>query len=118
MDLPLGDGSVPPEIWEWRFPLLLDGSAGDGQLENPPGPGAWPLLLRHPGGRAAAEPLRDKFVQRLEIKANAAFLANHRLRLNGRVLPSATAGLGLRYRHSSLYPRDPCIEPTCPAVGH
>ena len=57
----------------------------------------------------------DSSLQRLEFKANTAFLQSCSLRLNGRELPLGDGWLGLRYRHSRLYPSlHPCIDPHLP----
>lgn len=103
------------QIWEWRFPLLLDWQRDGASLEIRRALEPWPLLCDTPVEGGSTSRFVDSSLQRLEIKANAAFLANHRLRLNGRVLPLGDGWLGLRYRHSSLYPSlHPCIEPHLP----
>jgi len=94
---------------------LLDWQRDGASLEIRRALEPWPLLCDTPVEGGSTSRFVDSSLQRLEIKANAAFLANHRLRLNGRVLPLGDGWLGLRYRHSSLYPSlHPCIEPHLP----
>lgn len=71
--------------------------------------------LRYPGSGGNTSRFVDSSLQRLELKANTAFLQSCSLRLNGRELPLGDGWLGLRYRHSRLYPSlHPCIDPHLP----
>jgi uncharacterized protein (DUF2126 family) len=103
------------QIWEWRFPLLLDWQREDATLELRQALEPWPLLCDTPVEGGSTSRFVDSSLQRLEIKANQAFLERHQLRLNGGLLPLGDGWLGLRYRQSSLYPSlHPCIDPHLP----
>ena len=103
------------QIWEWRFPLLLDWQRDEASLEIRQALEPWPLLCDTPVQGGSTSRFVDSSLQRLEIRANPAFLASHRLRLNGGLLPLGDGWLGLRYRQSSLYPSlHPCIDPHLP----
>ncbi|WP_259731281.1 MULTISPECIES: transglutaminase family protein [Synechococcales] len=103
------------QIWEWRFPLLLDWQRDDACLEIRQALEPWPLLCDTPVQGGSTSRFVDSSLQRLEIRANQAFLECHRLRLNGGLLPLGDGWLGLRYRQTSLYPSlHPCIDPHLP----
>jgi len=103
------------QLWEWRFPLLLDWQRDDASLEIRQALEPWPLLCDTPVEGGSTSRFVDSSLQRLEIRANHAFLGSHRLRLNGGLVPLGDGWLGLRYRQSSLYPSlHPCIEPHLP----
>ncbi len=102
-------------IWEWRFPLLLSWEREGARLEIRRALEPWPLLCDTPVQGGSTSRFVDSSLQRLEFKANTAFLQSCSLRLNGRELPLGDGWLGLRYRHSRLYPSlHPCIDPHLP----
>jgi uncharacterized protein (DUF2126 family) len=94
------------EIWQWRFPVLLD--SGDGlvvrrALE------AWPLLSETPLDGGTTSRFVDASMERIEFCAEAAFARGHKLRVNGRPLPlqrwaEGKRLAGLRFRTSALHP--------------
>ncbi|HHG2224541.1 MULTISPECIES: transglutaminase family protein [unclassified Synechococcus] len=120
LDLLARDGLVlEPEpfraIWEWRFPLLLNWEQEGARLEIRRALEPWPLLCDTPVQGGNTSRFVDSSLQRLELKANTAFLQSCSLRLNGRELPLGDGWLGLRYRHSRLYPSlHPCVDPHLP----
>ncbi len=102
-------------IWNWRFPLLLAWERDGARLEVRRALEPWPLLCDTPVEGGSTSRFVDSSLQRLEVKANTAFLQSCRLWLNGRQLSLGDGWLGLRYRHSSLYPSlHPCIAPHLP----
>ncbi len=112
--LPLEDESFRA-LWEWRFPRLLSWEQDDARLEIRPALEPWPLLCDTPVEGGTTSRFVDSSLQRLELRANTAFLQRYRLWLNARELPLGDGWLGVRYRHSSLYPSlHPCIPPHLP----
>lgn len=103
------------QIWNWRFPLLLSWEQQGARLEIRRALEPWPLLCDTPAEGGTTSRFVDSSLQRLELRANEAFLAAYRLRLCGRDLPLADGWLGIRYRHSSLFPSlHPCIPNQLP----
>ena len=100
------------EIWEWRFPPLLEwqGLAVRKGLE------AWPLLADTPVEGQTTSRFVDSSITRLEFSANAEFHREQQVFVNGRELPFRALSareliVGLRYRSSALYPS---LHPTLP----
>jgi uncharacterized protein (DUF2126 family)/transglutaminase-like putative cysteine protease len=99
------DPALFREIWEWRFPPLL-------QLEGltiRKGLEAWPLLADTPVEGQTTSRFVDTSVTRLEFSATTSFHREHQVLVNGRELPFRFFSdremlVGLRYRVSSLYP--------------
>ncbi len=120
LDLLASDGlALQPEcfraIWDWRFPLLLRWEHEGAQLEIRRALEPWPLLCDVPVEGGNTSRFVDSSLQRLELKANTRLLQTCRLWLNGRPLPLGDGWLGLRYRHSRLYPSlHPCLDPHLP----
>jgi uncharacterized protein (DUF2126 family)/transglutaminase-like putative cysteine protease len=93
------------EIWEWRFPPLL-------QLEGltiRKGLEAWSLLTDTPVEGQTTSRFVDSSITRLEFSADAQFHREHQIFVNGRELPFRSFSareliVGLRYRSSALYP--------------
>jgi uncharacterized protein (DUF2126 family) len=94
------------EIWDWRFPVILD--SGDGlvvrrALE------AWPLLCETPLEGGNTSRFVDTSMERIELSADESFARNHTLRVNGRPLQLCRTKdgqhlAGVRFRTSALYP--------------
>ena len=108
------------QIWEWRFPLLLQWQEGNCRLWVRRALEPWPLLSDMPELGAITSRFVDTSLERLEIGCSGGFLEQYQLRLNGRSLPlqrgvvipeAAEALVGVRYRHSHLYP---CLHPQLP----
>jgi uncharacterized protein (DUF2126 family) len=103
------------QIWNWRFPLLLSWERHGARLEIRRALEPWPLLCDTPAEGGTTSRFVDSSLQRLELRVNEAFLDAHRLRLCGRDLPLGDGWLGIRYRHSSLFPSlHPCIANQLP----
>ena len=99
------DPAVFREIWEWRFPRLLNqaGLTIRKALES------WPLLAETPTVGGNTSRFVDTSVERLEFAAESSFYQQYALFVNGRELPfrlisSKELIAGLRYRKSALYP--------------
>jgi uncharacterized protein (DUF2126 family)/transglutaminase-like putative cysteine protease len=99
------DPAVFREIWEWRFPTLLnqEGLTIRKALEG------WPLLAETPmiGGNTSR--FVDTSVDRIELASTSSFYQQYSVFANGRALPfrslsSKESIAGLRYRKSALYP--------------
>ena len=108
------------EIWEFRFPLMLDYSRGSARLEVRKALEGWPLLCETPLEGGATSRYVDTSMERLEVIGNRAFAAAHRVFAGGRELElkprtDGTSGAGLRYRRSALHPSlHPGIRPHSP----
>jgi uncharacterized protein (DUF2126 family)/transglutaminase-like putative cysteine protease len=99
------DPAVFREIWEWRFPTLLDqeGLTIRKALEG------WPLLAETPTVGGNTSRFVDTSLERFELAAASSFYQQYALFVNGRELPfrslsSKESIAGLRYRKSALYP--------------
>lgn len=121
-DLRNGGFSIPAgpyrNIWEWRFPVVLDFRDGDARLTIRRAGEHWPTLIEAPPGGGTTSRFVDSSLRRLEFVADEAFAATWRIEVNGRpVLLCPLAGsptariAGLRYRHSRLHP---CLHPGIP----
>jgi uncharacterized protein (DUF2126 family)/transglutaminase-like putative cysteine protease len=93
------------EIWNWRFPVLLetDGLTVRRALEP------WPALAETPIEGGATSRLVDTSLRRLEFCGSAEFRQRYRLFVNGRELAFHALDrrehvVALRYRHSQYYP--------------
>jgi uncharacterized protein (DUF2126 family) len=108
------------EIFEWRFPILLEHSAGDSTLAIRRAHESWPLLCEQPLEGGSTSRFVDTSIERLEFLASNDFAASSQIHVNGRELPlqrfpGNRAGAGIRYRRSALYPSlHPGIAPQLP----
>jgi uncharacterized protein (DUF2126 family)/transglutaminase-like putative cysteine protease len=99
------DPSLFREIWEWRFPPLLQWEG----LTVRKGLEAWPLLADTPVEGRTTSRFVDSSMTRLEFCVTAEFHRDHQVFVNGRELPFRSLSpleliVGLRYRSSALYP--------------
>jgi len=107
-------------IWEWKFPVLLDCRSGSARLTIRRAHEGWPLLCETPVDGGTTSRFVDTSMQRLEIRANAAFSARFEIRVANRPLPlRKTHGdaklAGLRFRRTNLYPSlHPGLPPQLP----
>ncbi|MEB3322178.1 MAG: transglutaminase family protein [Synechococcaceae cyanobacterium] len=122
-----GDGLVLDpapfrEIWDWRFPLLLQwrgpaagGEAGAPLLEIRQALEPWPLICDVPREGGFTSRFVDASLRRFEVVGNAAFRRHCSVGLNGRPLPLDPEPLAVRFRHHRLYPcLHPAIDPHLP----
>jgi len=97
------------EIWNWRFPTLLDWRKGGVRLTVRKALENWPLLCETPVEGGTTSRFVDTSMQRLEFCGDAAFNARYRIHVSGRPLElrkvsNDTFLSGLRYRRTNLYP--------------
>src|SRR6202030_1366721 len=99
------DPAIFREIWEWRFPALMDqeGLTIRKALEG------WPLLAETPTGGGRTRRFVDSSMERLELAAPTSFYQQYAVFVNGRELSFRSLSpkesiAGLRYRKSALYP--------------
>jgi uncharacterized protein (DUF2126 family)/transglutaminase-like putative cysteine protease len=99
------DPAVFREIWEWRFPALLneEGLTIRKALEG------WPLLAETPTVGGSTSRFVDTSLERFELASASSFYQQYALFVNGRELPFRSLSsneliAGLRYRKSALYP--------------
>jgi len=103
------------QIWEWRFPPLLEWRQGDDWVVLQPAPEPWPLICDTPVQGGFTSRFIDGSLRRIEISVSDSFRQHGSLRLNGRPLPLGEAPLAVRYRHQRLYPcLHPAIAPQLP----
>jgi uncharacterized protein (DUF2126 family) len=121
------------QIWEWRFPPLLelggaDPGEGNGvgeaawQLTLRPALEPWPLICDFPREGGFTSRFVDASLRRFEVSASESFRRSGELWLNGRPLPLPPADaqgedalLAVRFRQQRLYPcLHPAIEPHVP----
>jgi len=113
--LPLASG-VFREIWQWRFPQLLqwqERSSG-AELEIRHALEPWPLLCDTPVEGGFTSRFVDSSMRRIELIGNGALRQHVQLLLNGRPLTwpePADQPLAVRFRQSALYP---CLHPCLP----
>ena len=120
-DLSAADLALEPqlfrELWNWRFPPLLEwegaaGAAGEtARLELRPALEPWPLICDFPREGGFTSRFVDGSLRRFEVMANGSFRQNCWLALQGRPLaldPDPAALLAVRYRLQQLYP---CLHP-------
>jgi len=110
------------QIWEWRFPPLLQWRRGDHALEIRPALEPWPLICDTPVEGGYTTRFVDASLRRMEITISEALRQQGTVLLQGRPLPLAelphdTPRLAVRYRHQRLYPcLHPAIEPQLPLL--
>lgn len=112
--------SVYREIWEWRFPELLDWEMKSGSLHVRSGLEGWPLLCETPLHGGTTSRFVDTSMHRLEFLASGEFIDTHEIYVAGRRLPlrvcRGTGTLaGLRFRRTNLHPSlHPGLPPQLP----
>jgi uncharacterized protein (DUF2126 family)/transglutaminase-like putative cysteine protease len=99
------DPALFREIWEWRFPPLLQWQG----LTVRKGLEAWPLLPDMPVEGQTTSRFVDSSITRVEFSTSAEFHREQQVFVNGRELPFRSLSareliVGLRYRSSALYP--------------
>jgi uncharacterized protein (DUF2126 family) len=97
------------DIWNWRFPILLEWRKSGAHLVVRRALESWPLLCETPIEGGTTSRFVDTSIQRLEFRGDAAFNARFHIYVNGRLLGlhqvSTNSFLsGLRYRRTKLYP--------------
>ena len=101
------DRTIFRDIWNWRFPLLLETEIGGVMLRVRRACEGWPLLCETPVEGGSTSRFVDTSVDRLEISVDADSVP-FRLFFGGRELKLLEfpqgRGAGLRYRRSALYP--------------
>jgi uncharacterized protein (DUF2126 family) len=112
------------QIWEWRFPPLLEvvDEGGAAQLTLRPALEPWPLICDFPREGGFTSRFVDASLRRFEVSASASFRRSGELWLNGRPLPLPPADaqgedalLAVRFRQQRLYPcLHPAIDPHLP----
>ncbi len=114
------DGLVLPQalfrqIWEWRFPPLLQWQEGPYGVEVRQAPEPWPLICDTPVQGGFTSRFVDASLRRLELSLSEAFRQEGALWLQGRPLPLDGPLLAVRYRHQRLFPSlHPAIAPQLP----
>ncbi len=99
------DPTVFRQIWEWRFPMLLDFEGVTIRLALE----GWPLLAEEPIAGGSTSRFVDSSMERLEVTLKGEALEKRAIFFNGRELPLRSLSrsesiAGLRYRRSALYP--------------
>jgi uncharacterized protein (DUF2126 family)/transglutaminase-like putative cysteine protease len=99
------DPKVFREIWEWRFPALLnqEGLTIRKALES------WSLLAETPTLGGSTSRFVDSSIERIELAAASTFYQQYAVFVNRRELPFRSFSpkesiAGVRYRKSALYP--------------
>ena len=104
------------EIWEWRFPVLLETQIGSANITIRKALESWPLLCEQPLEGGSTSRFVDTSIERLEITTDLPIS----IRVQGRSLPLESfpanlQGAGLRFRKTALYPSlHPGIPPQMP----
>lgn len=112
--LPL-DPTPYRQIWEWRFPPLLEWQQDADGVVVRPALEPWPLICDTPVQGGFTSRFIDGSLRRLEVSVSEAFRQHGSLLLNGRPLPLQGPTLAVRYRHLRLYPcLHPAIAPQLP----
>ena len=110
------------EIFEWRFPIMLEHADGPAELTIRRGNEGWPLLCEQPLEGGSTSRFVDTSIERLEFVATREFAERCTIHVAGRELPlqpfpGGRRGAGLRYRRTSLYPSlHPGIPPQTPLI--
>ena len=97
------------DIWNWRFPIVLDWRKSGVRLTVRKALENWPLLCETPVEGGTTSRFVDTSLQRLEFCGDSAFDARYRIYVSGRPLAlrqvsNDTFLSGLRYRRTNLYP--------------
>jgi len=125
-DLTKAGLKLPPaiyrEIFEWRFPVMLEHAESRASLVIRRAHEGWPLLCETPLEGGNTSRFVDTSIERLEFIANRQFAEHSSIRVQGRALPlqrfpGDRFGIGLRYRRTALYPSlHPGILPQLPLL--
>jgi uncharacterized protein (DUF2126 family) len=109
------------EIWEWRFPLLLDWKSQHGRLTLRRALEVWPLLSEMPLEGGTTSRFVDASLHRIEVAADRGFANRYELHVCGRplralrTLDEGWQVAGVRYRQTRLRPSlHPGIAPHVP----
>jgi uncharacterized protein (DUF2126 family) len=108
------------DIWNWRFPEMLNFAQGKATLSIRKACEGWPLLCETPTVGGSTSRFVDTSMERLEFTASAAFAKEFKVLVQGRELPleplpGRQHGIGLRYRRTALYPSlHPGVAPHMP----
>lgn len=125
-DLRRGGFALPAalfrEIFNWRFPIMLQHTDGSAELTVRRALESWPLLCEQPLEGGSTSRFVDTSIERLEFLATRDFAARYTIHVAGRELPlqafpGGRRGAGLRYRRTALYPSlHPGIPPQTPLI--
>ncbi len=125
-DLKRGGYGLPAgvyrEIWNWRFPTMLDFDSGGSRLVVRRAHEGWPLLCETPLEGGNTSRFVDTSIERLEFLTREHFTKKHRIYVQGRELKlkpfcGEYIGAGLRYRRTALHPSlHPGIPPHMPLI--
>ncbi|MEB3300535.1 MAG: transglutaminase family protein [Cyanobacteriota bacterium] len=105
------------ELWQWRFPPLLEwegpptATGAKARLELRPALEPWPLICDFPREGGFTSRFVDGSLRRFEVTANDLFRDHCWLALQGRPVelePDPSSLLAVRYRLHRLYP---CLHP-------
>ncbi len=115
------DEAIYREIWEWRYPAVLEWKKNGASLTVRKAMESWPLLCETPVEGGSTSRFVDTSMQRLEFAAEGGFEEKYRIYVAGKPLGLKKAGdtllAGLRYRRTNLYPSlHPGIPPQVPLV--
>lgn len=108
------------DIFDWRFPVMLNHTEGPAVLTIRRGHEGWPLLCETPLEGGSTSRFVDTSIERLEFVVTREFAARYKILVQGRELPlqrfpGGRLGAGLRYRRTALYPSlHPGIPPQMP----
>jgi len=109
------DPLIYRQIWDWRFPPLLDWRQGELAVEIRQAPEPWPLICDTPVQGGFTSRFIDASLRRLELVVSDSFRRQGSLLLQGRALPLDQPLLAVRYRHQRLFPcLHPAIDPHLP----
>ncbi|HEY5704839.1 MAG TPA: transglutaminase family protein, partial [Terrimicrobiaceae bacterium] len=97
------------DIWNWRFPVVLDWKNSGVRLTVRKALENWPLLCETPIEGGTTSRFVDTSMQRLEFCGDSSFDTRYEISVNGRPLAlrqvsGDTFLSGLRYRRTNLYP--------------
>lgn len=104
------------QLWDWRFPTLLQWESEGVSLEVRQALEPWPLICDFPREGGFTSRFIDASMRRLELTASPEFGPTYELLVNDKPLSMPSAGpWALRYRHHRLYPCfHPAIAPHLP----
>jgi len=108
------------EIWEWKFPVVMEFSRGGARLTVRRAHENWPLLCETPVEGGTTSRFVDTSMRRLEFWANTEFARDWEVRVANRPMGFREIGsvgflAGLRYRETNLYPSlHPGLPPQMP----
>lgn len=114
------DVKIFREIWEWKFPVMLDFCEGSASLKIRKAHESWPLLCETPVDGGTTSRFVDTSMERIEFLACGPFAGTFQIRINNRPLelkkiPGDLHIAGLRYRRTNLYPSlHPGLPPQVP----